>query len=328
MVSVVNPLHVFNHSFAAILLFSLIGCAAEPNLADIKKEVQTLNEQQVAFIKQEQQILERLATIESQLDEHDFLVGELIKTEEEASLDTRNLLDKLERTSSHLRDQIEQTRSSMRQRDQDLSIRVKAIESRLDNLINQRPSEEPKQVNTPNPNKDAEKEKALKPNPDQTDTPSPTEKNSNGQLVEASNNQASAFRSAYKSYLNGRYARATVEFQQFVKQYPTGALTPQAYYYLGDAQYIQKQYKGATRSLQHILTEFPDNKYVPPALLKLGSVMMETDQVPKAQEFWDEVIQKFPDSPEAELAKIQIAKVQAARWSISRCFSAEPEATY
>ena len=298
---------------------TLVGCAAEPNLADIRKEVQTISEQQTAFLQQEKQILERLDTIESQLDEHDFLVGELIKTEEEASLDTRNLLEKLERTSSHLRDQIEQTRSSTRQRDQDLSIRVKAIESRLDNLINQRPSEEPKQVNTPDPNtgekpkNDTEKEKALKPNPNQLDTPSPPENPSKGELVEAANNQASAFRSAYKSYLNGRYARATVEFEQFVKQYPSGALTPQAYYYLGDAQYIQKQYKGATRALQHILTEFPENKYVPPALLKLGLVMMETDQAPKAQEFWDEVIEKFPDSPEAELAKIQIAKAQAAR---------------
>ena len=308
-----KSLHVFNQTFAVLLLMSLIGCATEPNLADLKKEVQTLNEQQGAFLKQEQQILERLDTIESQLDEHDFLVGELIKTEEEASLDTRNLLDKLERTSSHLRDQIDQTRSSTRQRDQDLSIRVKAIESRLDNLINANPSKEPKQVNTPNPKKETEKEEPLNPNPNPTDTPSPKENTSNGQLVEASDNQASAFRSAYKSYLNGRYARATVEFQQFVKQYPTGALTPQAYFYLGDAQYIQKQYKGATRALQHILTAFPDNKYVPPALLKLGLVMMETDQAPKAQEFWDEVIQKFPDSPEAEQAKIQIAKAQAAR---------------
>ena len=317
-----KTLHAFNYSFyffSGILLIGLIGCATEPNLADIRKEVQTLNEQQTNFLQQEKQILERLATIESQLDEHDFLVGELIKTEEEASLDTRHLLDKLERTSSHLRDQIEQTRSSTRKREQDLSIRVKAIETRLDNLINQRPSEGPKQVNTPKPNpnqkpkKVPEKEKSPKTNSNPTDTPSPTENTSNGEVVEAANNQASAFRTAYKSYLNGRYARATVEFEQFVKQYPSGALTPQAYYYLGDAQYIQKQYKGAARALQHILTEFPENKYVPPALLKLGLVMMETDQAPKAQEFWDEVIQKFPDSPEAEQAKIQIAKAQATR---------------
>jgi len=308
-----NPSHFFKSSFAIVLLLSLIGCATEPNLADLKKQVKTLNEQQTTLQNQEQQILERLATIESQLDEHDFLVGELIKTEEEASLDTRHLLDKLERTSTRLRDQIEQTRSSTRQRDQDLSIRVKAIELRMDNLIHQRRPDVPKQVNTPNPRKDPGKGKAPKSNPNQTDTPSPSKNPRNGQLVDTSNNQAAAFRSAYKSYLNGRYARATVEFKQFVKQYPREVLTPQAYYYLGDSQYIQQQYKGATTALQHIVTKYPDNKYVPPALLKLGLVMMETDQAPKAQELWDEVILKFPDSPEAELAKIQIAKAQATR---------------
>ena len=308
-----KPSHFIKTGFTTILFFSLFGCATEPNLADLKKQVQTLNEQQTTIKNQEQQILERLDTIESQLDEHDFLVGELIKTEEEASLDTRNLLDKLERSSARLRDQIEQTRSSTRQRDQDLSIRVKAIEARMDNLIHQRRSDVPKQVNSPNPSRDTERGKAPKPNPNQTDPPSSSKNPGSGQLVDTSNNQASAFRSAYKSYLNGRYARATVEFQQFVKQYPTAALTPQAYYYLGDSQYIQKQYKGATTALQHVVTEFPDNKYVPPALLKLGLVMMETDQAPKAQELWDEVIHKFPDSPEAELAKIQIAKAQAAR---------------
>lgn len=297
------------------MLLGLIGCAVEPNLADLKRQVQTLNEQQIALQKQGQQTLDRLDTIESQLDEHDFLVGELIKTEEEASLDTRNLLDKLERTSTRLRDQIEQTRSSTRQRDQDLSIRMKAIESRMDNLIHQRRPETPKQVNTPHPNGDKEQEKPPKPNsnPNSTDPTPPSKDYADGQVVDSSSNQASAFRSAYKSYLNGRYARATVEFQQFVKEYPTGALTPQAYYYLGDAQYIQKQYKGATSALQQVLTKYPDNKYVPPALLKLGLIMMETDQAPKAQELWDEVIQKFPDSPEAELARIQIAKVQASR---------------
>lgn len=308
-----NTLHFLNRSFPGLLLLFFAGCATEPNLADLKLQVQTLNEQQAAQEKQEQQILERLDTIESQLDEHDFMVGELIKTEEEASLDTRNLLDKLERTSARLRDQIEQTRSSTRQRDQDLSIRVKAIESRMDNLIHQRRPETPKQVNSPNPDKDKEKEKASKPSPNQTDVPSPSENSPKGHLIETSNNQASAFRSAYKSYLNGRYARATVEFQQFVKQYPTGPLTPQAYYYLGDSQYVQKQYQGATSALRHVLAHYPDNKYVPPALFKLGLVMMETDQASKAQEFWDEVIQKFPDSPEATLAKNQIAKVQAAR---------------
>ena len=94
--------------FIGLALTGGWGCATEPNLTDIQKQVQTLIIQQEASHKQEQQILDRLETVESQLDEHDFLVGELIKTEEEASLDTRHLLEKLERTSALLREQIEQ----------------------------------------------------------------------------------------------------------------------------------------------------------------------------------------------------------------------------
>ncbi len=138
--------------FIGLALTGGWGCATEPNLTDIQKQVQTLIIQQEASHKQEQQILDRMETVESQLDEHDFLVGELIKTEEEASLDTRHLLEKLERTSALLREQIEQTRSTTQRRDQDLSIRVKALESRIDNVIHQpRSVSESLEVTTPNP---------------------------------------------------------------------------------------------------------------------------------------------------------------------------------
>ena len=300
-----KPLTTFIGIGVSSALLSLSGCATEPNLADLKAQVQALTDHQTALQKQEQQTLERIETMESQLDEHDFLVGELIKTEEEAGLDTRNLLDKLERTSARLREQIEQTRTSTRQRDQDLSIRVKAIEARMDNLIHQRRSETPQQVHIP--------KTGTQPKSNHADTVPPPVNHSGGDPKQNSTNQATQFRSAYKSYLNGQYERATVEFQRFVKHYPDAALTPQAYYYLGDSQYIQKQYKEATNTLKHILTTYPENKYVPPALVKLGLVMMETDQASKAQELWDQVIQKFPDSSEASLAKDQLAKAQAAR---------------
>ena len=133
-------------SLLAILLGG--GCATEPDLTDIQKQVQTLTQQQETTQQQEKQSRDRLSAIESQLDEHDFLVGELIKTEEEANLDTRHLLEKLERTSSMLREQIEQTRSSTQRRDEDLSIRVKAIEARIDNILF-RPRSEASQIKTP-----------------------------------------------------------------------------------------------------------------------------------------------------------------------------------
>jgi len=282
------------------LLGGLSGCAAELNLSDIKKQVETLETHQGEFKKREQQYINRIETLESQVDEHDFLVGELIKTEEEASVDTRNLLDKLERTSSSLREQIEQSRALAQRRDQDLSIRAKALESRIDNMLQQQRNIAAKPVTLPDKKKDSSDQR-----PDQSNN------HVNGQQTkQGPNSQASVFRSAYKVYLKGQYERATIEFSRFLKQYPTAVLTPQAYYYLGDSHYIRKEYDAATQALQHLLKGYPESKYVSIALLKLGLVKKESDQKSQAKELWGRVIREYPDSSEAALAKEQIEKIQ------------------
>ncbi len=288
-----------------VSLFSLIatgGCATEPDLTDLRKQVQALERQQESAQQQEIQVRDRLSTIESQLDEHDFLVGELIKTEEEANLDTRHLLEKLERTGSMLREQIEQTRMSTQRRDQDLSIRVKAIEARIDNMVH-RSSPGSSQIKTPLP---------PSPLPDQQDKgsspPVQHESIQQGTRETSVENEASAFRSAYKVYLNGHYDRASSEFQRFVKHYPSTTLTPQAFYYLGQSLYVQKQYDPAQEALQTLVTNYPNTKYRSQALYKLGQIMIETDQRSKAQELWNQVIQDHPDSPEANTAKEQLKK--------------------
>ncbi|MCA9498907.1 MAG: tol-pal system protein YbgF [Nitrospira sp.] len=287
--------------FVGLALTGVWGCATEPNLTDIQKQVQTLIIQQEASHKQEQQILDRMETVESQLDEHDFLVGELIKTEEEASLDTRHLLEKLERTSALLREQIEQTRSTTQRRDQDLSIRVKALESRIDNVIHQpRSVSESSDVTAPNPTSSSS-------DPKTTQTGIPIVPTSPGENAGVEN-EASAFRSAYKVFLNGNYDRASVEFQRFVTNYPSTTLTPQAYYYLGESFYVQKHYDPAKQALEQVISRYPSSKYRSHALYKLGQIMLEIDQRSKAQELWNSIIQDYPDSPESTQAKEQLKK--------------------
>ena len=289
----------FHFIFPFITLLWLGGCSTAPDLTDLQKQVQTLTLQQESAQEQEKLARDRLSAIESQLDEHDFLVGELIKTEEEANLDTRHLLEKLERTSTMLREQIEQTRLSTQRRDQDLSIRVKAIEARINNLVN-RPRSGASQVKTPSTPKPGLNQKETDSTPS---APAPSTPKNPG--VE---NEASAFRSAYKVYLNGKYDRASAEFQRFVKHYPSTALTPQAFYYLGQSLYVQKHYDPAQQALEHILSNYPNTKYRSQALYRLGQIMIETDQRSKAKELWKQVIQDYPDSPEASTAKEQLKK--------------------
>ena len=289
--------HVFPFMLLSLVLWG--GCATQPNLTDLQKQVQALVLQAEAAQQEEQQTRDRLSAIESQLDEHDFLVGELIKTEEESNLDTRHLLEKLERTSTMLREQIEQTRSSTQRRDRDLSIRVKAIEGRIDNMVHH-PRPGPSQVKTPNPTAPSSNQQRKK-------SMSHTQTQSTPKDLGVEN-EASAFRSAYKVYLNGNYDRASSEFQRFVKHYPKTALTPQAFYYLGQSLYVQKHYDPAQQALQHVVTNYPNTKLRSQALYKLGQIMIETDQRSKAQDLWNQVIQDYPDSPEASTAKEQLKK--------------------
>ena len=284
----------FSTLFPLVPILLWGGCATEPDLADLHTQVQALTLQQEATQQQEQQTRDRLSAIESQLDEHDFLVGELITTGEEANLDTRHLLKKLERTSSMLREQIEHTRSSMQRRDRDLSIRAKAIEARIDNIV-RRPRSGASQVTTP----------SLNPQEKRSPSSSQTQSKPPPPVVE---NEASAFRSAYKVYLKGNYKQASSEFQRFVKHYPATALTPQAFFYLGQSLYVQKQYDPAQQALQQIVSDYPNTKYRSQALYKLGQIMIETDQRSKAQKHWNQVIQDYPDSPEATHAKDQLKK--------------------
>jgi len=291
-----NKSRTFSSLFPLMILLLWGGCATEPDLTDLHKQVQTLTLQQEATQQQEQQARDRLSSIESQLDEHDFLVGELIKTEEEANLDTRHLLEKLERTSSMLREQIEQTRSSTQRRDKDLSIRVKAIEGRIDNIVH-RPRSGASQVQT------------LSPSPNHLKTrPTSSSKTQSPRKDSGVENEASAFRSAYKVYLNGNYDRASFEFKRFVKHYPSTTLTAQAFYYLGQSLYAQQHYDPAQQALQHIVSTYPNNKYRSQALYKLGQIMLETDQRSQAQKLWNQVIQDYPGSPEANNASEQLKK--------------------
>lgn len=285
------------------------GCATDPDVSELHKQILTLHTTQEAMLQREQALMERLTEIESKLDEHDFLVGELIKTEEESSLDTRHLLGKLERMNTRLREQIDQTRSATQRRDRDLSIRVNALESRLENLVHGKTSvASPKVTTEPSPHElptepPPRVSHAVAPPPSRA----PQEEDASQPL-----NQASLFRSAYKAYLGGQYERAALEFSRFVHKFPAAALTPQAYYYLGDTHYTLKRYKDAAQALQRVVEAFPDNHYVPPALYKLGLVMANSNQPDRAEQYWTTILEKYPDSPEAELAKDQLAKLSGS----------------
>ncbi|PZO05400.1 MAG: tol-pal system protein YbgF, partial [Lysobacteraceae bacterium] len=59
-------------------------------------------------------------------------------------------------------------------------------------------------------------------------------------------------------------------FQAFLRDYPSSALVPNAYYWLGESYYVTQNYDLAQQAFQTLLSQHPGSRKEPDALLKLG----------------------------------------------------------
>lgn len=120
----------------------------------------------------------------------------------------------------------------------------------------------------------------------------------------------SAFNLAYNDYLNGQYDLALTEFQQFLKDFPSTSLTPQAHYWIGEAYYSKKDYVRAIEAFERVIRDYPQSEKVPPALFKLGLAAAELGDSKRARESLKRVIEKYSFSDEAKLAKNKLAEMR------------------
>lgn len=59
-------------------------------------------------------------------------------------------------------------------------------------------------------------------------------------------------------------------FQAFLRDYPSSALVPNAYYWLGESYYVTQNYDLAQQAFQTLLSQHPGSRKEADALLKLG----------------------------------------------------------
>jgi tol-pal system protein YbgF len=119
-----------------------------------------------------------------------------------------------------------------------------------------------------------------------------------------------AYDVAFKSMRAGDYAQASREFRSFTQQYPDQALTPNAWYWLGESYYVTTNYQVALTSFQQLLNKFPQSEKAPDALLKLGYSQVELKQYDAAKATLTEVIRKYPGSKVASLAQERLQRLQ------------------
>lgn len=120
---------------------------------------------------------------------------------------------------------------------------------------------------------------------------------------------AAAYDVAFKAIRAGDYVASSRAFREFIQKYPNDALTPNAYYWLGESYYATMNYPVALEAFQHLLSQFPQSEKAPDATLKIGYSQLELKQVPQARATLASVSSKYPGSKAASLAQERLRQM-------------------
>ena len=87
-----------------------------------------------------------------------------------------------------------------------------------------------------------------------------------------------AFEAAYALFKGGSHANAIRLFREFIGKYPGSVHTPNANYWLGNAQFVLKDYAGALETYQGLIKSFPDTTKAADVLFGIAGCQMELKQ--------------------------------------------------
>lgn len=110
---------------------------------------------------------------------------------------------------------------------------------------------------------------------------------------------------AYSLVDSKKYDEAVSAFEAYVQKYEDNALTPNAWYWMGQIQYSQKKYEAARVSFLHTAKFQSSNKRMD-ALYKLGIISKTVGDKDKAKRFFELLIQNYPNSTSSVLAKREL----------------------
>ena len=125
--------------------------------------------------------------------------------------------------------------------------------------------------------------------------------------AQASNAESRAYEAAQNLRRIGNYQGAIVAFQNFLKQYPTSSLAPNAQYWIGDSYFNMRDFRLAIASQRTGLTKYPDSAKVPDALLNIAGSQAELGETVAARKTMEEIVAKYPASNAADKARRRIA---------------------
>lgn len=118
-----------------------------------------------------------------------------------------------------------------------------------------------------------------------------------------------AYESAYAKVQQNDLQGAQTAFKNYLDTYPDNALTPNAWYWLGQVQYSQASYEQARLSFLNV-ARYSDSQKRPDSLYKLGMISKFLGDTDKAVRYYQLVIQSYPNDAAATLASRELQRLQ------------------
>ena len=118
------------------------------------------------------------------------------------------------------------------------------------------------------------------------------------------------YEAALRQFRRGSYETARAGLDQFLEQYPSHELAPDAQYFRAETFAEAGEPGEALGEYARVLELYPNSRRAPTALYKSGLIELQQGNVDDARTFFQRVVQGYPDSDEIDLAERELTRLQ------------------
>ena len=117
-----------------------------------------------------------------------------------------------------------------------------------------------------------------------------------------------SYESALGLLKTNKFKEAIAGFEAFLKEYPSGALAPNAQFWIGNAWSALGNCKKSIELQQQGIAKWPNSPKAPDALFSIASCHKELGQAVEARKALEAIVSKYPSSPVADAARQRLRK--------------------
>jgi tol-pal system protein YbgF len=128
--------------------------------------------------------------------------------------------------------------------------------------------------------------------------------------VKGKTDKESIYALAYETFKEGKYEKARVEFQNFVKQYPDTEYSDNAQFWIGECYYFENKYEKAISEYEKVVKNYPKGNKVPYALLKQGFSFLNLGDKSSARLILQQIIKNYPNTNQARIAREKLIEIK------------------